>query len=1167
MRRRRPSNLRGVVLSLALLFVNAAPLAGSESGARADELGAARRVGRAFYENDRFQEAAGQFRRCLELAPDSAVDHYNLALVLVRAQSYPEALELLRRAEQLEPDLLPIHYLRGIIHKRENRFDEAVNSLEIVVSRDPACRGAFYNLGVCHKFQHEYEDSIECFQKAVALDPGEPSSHYQLITLYRRTGDVEKARRHAEIYDRLKDTVDESEKTAEALERSRYSGIIAPLTATGALQPAPPGAVRFQDITAESGLRGPEGAPATRVAVPVTLKREDYDEAAIRSRIVPSLGGAIALGDFDGDQDLDVYVVHCGAGPAASTNRLWRNEGGGRFVDGTEEAGVGDDGQGFDAVFGDIDNDGRLDLYVVNLGPNVLYRQKEDGTFEDISVKARANEPQFGQSSIFVDHDHDNDLDLFVVNYVSHREPPDKETFLFPADFPGEANTLLRNNGNATFSDLTDQAGLLVDFSRSRDALFADFDEDADTDLVVLNSDGPLRFFANARRGRFRPAGEFSPTRPEEATALAEGDFNHDGHADLVVADGRRLTLYTNDGAARFEGSAVPLPTLVDAGISRIRICDPNRDGLEDLLLIPEGREGLRLLAGTGGGRFRDDTAAADIPEVGHLTDVSAGDLDGDGDEDLVLLGRDGRPLLLRNEAEGPGNWLAVRLVGKKVNRSGYGAVVEVAASGHYQKKTYRRGPLYFGLGGTRKIDTLRVTWPNGVAQNVIRPDSRQVLTVEEYVKVSASCAFLYAFNGERFELVNEILGIGPLGVPMGPDACYPVDCTELTRIDGRQLAPRDGKYELRLTEELREITYADMLELRVIDHPQGLEVIPDEKFKLPPFPQDRFFAIGDARPPVSAVDDRGGDVLDLVLEKDGRVPTFPLTQYDGLAETHHLTVDPGDLSDAERVLLFLDGWIYWPDSSVTMAVSQDPRFRIVPLTLKVRDAGGAWKTVRDWVGLPTSKGLTVPLDLTGCFTGGEHTVRLETNLCVYFDRIFFSTRDEASRCRETKLPVACADLRYRGFSRMRRDRLGFERFDYADVAPTGSWNPPQGRFTRYGVVTPLLNEVDDRYVIFGPGDELRLTFDASGLPGLPEGWARDFILYANGWVKDGDLNTNLSDTVEPLPFHGMSAYPYPDDEHYPDTAAHRRYLRQWNTRPAGFTVGRMAPRVGPARP
>jgi hypothetical protein len=254
--------------------------------------------------------------------------------------------------------------------------------------------------------------------------------------------------------------------------------------------------------------------------------------------------------------------------------------------------------------------------------------------------------------------------------------------------------------------------------------------------------------------------------------------------------------------------------------------------------------------------------------------------------------------------------------------------------------------------------------------------------------------------------------------------------------------------------------------------------------------------------------------------------------------------------------MLYLDGWIYWSDSSTVMAISQDPRFAFSPLALEVRDAKGVWQIAIESVGLPTSKGIVVPVDLTGRFLCTDYHVRLSTNMCIYFDRIFTSTHDQAKRCRVTEMPVAKADLHYRGFSMMTRDALGFERFDYDDVSPTGSWSPPRGFVTRYGDVTPLLSEPDNMYVIFGPGDELTLRFEEKTLPPLPVGWVRDFVFFAEGWVKDGDLNTKFSETVTPLPFHGMSGYPYSASERYPDTPELQRYRREYNTRRTRPTVG-----------
>jgi hypothetical protein len=802
----------------------------------------------------------------------------------------------------------------------------------------------------------------------------------------------------------------------------------------------------------------------------------------------------------------------------------------------------------------------------------VLYRNRGDGTFDDVSVQARVNEPLFGSRAAFVDYDHDNDLDLLVANSVDLSHPPKKDPVLLPDEFPGQANALLRNNGNGTFIDQTDEAGLLVGLAQARDLVFADFDGDNDTDLFVANFDSPSQLFLNQRLGKFTRGGSFAPRIDTGATAAAEGDFNRDGHPDLIIVVGTSLVLYANDGRANFSaaadgrGTVLPpasplrLPAsdpslLTPAATARILVLDFNNDGWPDLLLTDSAR--LFLLAGTGRGQFRDLSAAAGLDGIaGAIADFAAADLDGDGDLDLVLQTRDRGPVVLRNDGGSRHHWLDVRLTGKKVNGRGVGSTVEIVAGGHYQKQTVRGDVAHFGLGDLTNVSTVRVTWPNGAAQNLIQPSVDRRLDIEEYVRVSASCAFLWADGGHGFKLVNEILGIGPLGVPMTAKQFFPLDCTELTRIDADQLLAKNGHYELRLTEDLREVCFLDQAQLRVVDHPAELEIIPNEMFTSPPFPADKFFAVPEHRLPRSAVDDRGQDVLDLLRQRDARCPTFPLTAYDGLALPHSLTLDLGDLSGAKQILLHLDGWIYWPDSSVSWGMFQNPNLEIAPLKLEVRDPHGNWLAAIESVGLPTSKGSVVPVDLTGRFPANDWHVRLRTTLCIYFDRISVSTRDDAARCRITTLPAVHADLHYRGFARMTRDGLGYERFDYDVVSPTGAWNPPRGMLTRYGDVAPLLHEPDDRFATIAPGDELTMHFAAARLPALPAGWRRSFIFYANGWVKDGDLNTKFSETVEPLPFHGMSSYPYPANEHYPDDAEHREYLRTYQTRPSKPTVG-----------
>ena len=222
-------------------------------GDAAAELDAQRLIGKAYYENAevpaQFAPAAKAFRHCIELAPDSAIDRFNLGLTLMRAQKFEESLQALEEARRLDPELPAATYVTGIVYKRLGRAEKAIECLKQVTQHDPQCVGAYYNLGVCYKQLKEQKKAVTAFERAVELRPTHPSYHYQLMILYRNLGEVDNVKRHREIFDLVKATIDESQKTAEALERSKYSYVIEATKLTGDLIPDPGAKVRFVDVT------------------------------------------------------------------------------------------------------------------------------------------------------------------------------------------------------------------------------------------------------------------------------------------------------------------------------------------------------------------------------------------------------------------------------------------------------------------------------------------------------------------------------------------------------------------------------------------------------------------------------------------------------------------------------------------------------------------------------------------------------------------------------------------------------------------------------------------------------------------------------------------------------------------------------------------------------
>jgi hypothetical protein len=410
----------------------------------------------------------------------------------------------------------------------------------------------------------------------------------------------------------------------------------------------------------------------------------------------------------------------------------------------------------------------------------------------------------------------------------------------------------------------------------------------------------------------------------------------------------------------------------------------------------------------------------------------------------------------------------------------------------------------------------------------------------------------IFPWDGTKSRFITDVLGVAPLGAASGDGKYFPVDHDEYVQIPGDALKAVKGRYEVRITEELHEVSYIDQVKLIAVDHPAGIDVFTNDKFKSPPFPEFRLFGVKRRIYPVSARDNDGSDVLARLLKRDRSYPDGFRRDYSDVAELHSLDLDFGGAAPDNRAVLLLNGWVDWADGSTFMAAAQARRDLVLPY-LQVQDAAGRWQTVIQDMGIPAGKPKTIAVDLTGKFLSASRKVRIVTNLCVYWDEIFLSEEPAAPPVRLTPIPAESAYLNFRGFSKpvIHPERKQPEAFDYAEWIPVSMWNPTPGNYTRYGDVRPLTEAIDDRFVIMGSGDEMRLLFPERAAGPLRAGWKRDFLLFVDGWAKDADANTAYSQTVEPLPFHGMSQYPYSGREHFPDDVAHRLYRERYNTRPA----------------
>ena len=510
-----------------------------------------------------------------------------------------------------------------------------------------------------------------------------------------------------------------------------------------------------------------------------------------RRYIIETLGSGGALFDYDGDADLDLYLANGSSLEGFSTGReplgaLYRNEGGSRFTDVTKGSGLAEPFWGFGTAAGDYDNDGDPDLYVTAFGPDRLFRNNGDGTFTDAAPWAGVDDGRFGASAAFLDYDHDGALDLYVTHYVTFdpEKIPSKEDPNSPCTFrgltvmcgphglPGADDALYHNNGDGTFTDVARAAGLWAEGEYyGLGVTTTDVNGDGWTDILVANDSTPNQLFMNRGDGSFTDEALMAgfaysnDGRAQAGMGIDTGDIDGDGDMDVFITNFSHdySTLRLNDGKGFLEDISIRVglaqPTMLTLGWGTVMF-DMENDGDLDLFLANghvypevekadigtryrqrnqffENRGNLAFKeiipspgGETGDDRFREDLHRGTVP----------GDLDGDGDVDLVVTVLDGRPELLINESR-PGSWLQVRLVGRASVRDGVGARVTVTAQGRRWVAERRGGGSYlsapdprllFGLGSAARVDSLEVQWPSGSHQVVPSPPMNQVVTVLE---------------------------------------------------------------------------------------------------------------------------------------------------------------------------------------------------------------------------------------------------------------------------------------------------------------------------------------------------------------------------------------------------------------------------------------------------
>jgi hypothetical protein len=755
--------------------------------------------------------------------------------------------------------------------------------------------------------------------------------------------------------------------------------------------------------------------------------------------------------------------------------------------------------------------------------------------------------PQKITALLAVDIDHDQDLDL-----------------VFATEDTGVH--IWRSLGNATFKymDFGSVSKLPPKSLVFSSMVQVDWDRDLDYDILLCGADessksGPFGYLENLRHGQMRWV-SFGKSMQElvGSKSLAVGEFDGNISWDVVGA-GRRGTraILTQTPTA---GKVNHIHDIkVDTQIaSHVETWDYDNDGYTDLL-VWNARQPY-VYRGLPRGLFA--AAELGLPKglSGGLVALDYGDLDGDGDLDLVLAEPDKLNLFF-NDGGNKNNWLEIRLAGYVngqpigSNNTALGTTVETFFPGRYTAQVISRQPVHIGLAGEKEASLVRFLFSNGAPQASRFSGGNQ--RYAERQKLIGSCPFIYTWTGEKFEFFTDCLWAAPIGLQVAEGKMAPSRAWEYLLIPGDRLKERSGTYDLQITEELWEAGYFDRVQLIAVDHPADFDIYSNEKVGPPDIASKKIHTVRQPRKPVSAKDQRGHDVLPLLSERDGKfAQLFEKRTWQGLVEEHYLELDFGKLeSKPDHLTLFLTGWIFPTNTSINVNLSQTPDLAYPKLpSLWVPDGKGGWKLAQGFMGFPGGKTKTMAVDIDpAVFPTGDYRVRVVTSAEIYWDDAFFTVNEPAAELTETPLELASADLHYRGFSKeVPGERSSPQQFDYSQVNKAAIWAPMQGKFTRYGDVRELLTETDDCLVVLGSGDEMTVRFRAPTKP-LPAGWKRDFLLYSVGWDKDCDMNTVYGTHTDPLPYNAMPSYPYPPDKPFPQDEKHDEYLRKWQTREQSF--------------
>jgi Flp pilus assembly protein TadD len=1091
----------------------------SQPAAARDEVIQTFYVAVAALDVDDVDRARAKLTQLTQLAPDEPAGWADLGLLELRLGQLDEAATHLHKAQTLAPSDARIESLLGLLETRRGNFTQAASHLRRAIDLDPKAFRPRYALISVLQRQTGADSDAESLRQLQELRKLAPENLVVLLDLLRLAAIQNDRARIDDLLQRLAPLAENWHKDVQ----DQFASLQSALKVGNAQQAATQVAFLRNVLAPLPAFRADRAAveaPPQRVGDPI---EKMLTIAAPEPRVA--------------EPDLQLKYVTSSTAPSADVQTAIYLDGDARpslVRVNHDEISVG--GKPLPTRFAparingilavDLDQDFRSDLVLAGAAGIRLLKQTDSARFEDITFRAVSDPSVRDANCVGVwaaDSDQDGDLDL-VVGVKD--QPP----------------IVLQNNGDGTFDVARPFSGIqsVVSF------VWADFDDDGDNDAAMLDDAGKLHIFSNDRAGKFIEL----PLPPELTTrriwAITTAELG-EAKLDLVTlaADGALLQLsQQQDGSAWSIKTAVHwsgAPAQLQPADSILIAADLDNNGRVDFLASCPGGSTIWLADAAG--------------ELGPLSTAPSGqvfavaDMNGDGLLDLVGA------TVANASSNKKYHWQDIRARSKnskgdsRINSFGIGGKIDLRTGLLVQTRPIDSPMVHFGLGTFSTVDVARVTWPNGTAQAEFDLKADQTVVAEQRLK--GSCPSLFAWDGTQMRFVKDCAPWSPaLGLAINAQKTADIHQTrEWQKIPGEMLKPRDGVYDLRITAELWETYYIDYYAMIVVDHAPGTEVWVDERFSIPP-PKLDLYLTQTPHAFARATDDTGTDVTSTLASLDNiYLDTFGRGQYQGVTRDHFVELDlPGDAPRDRPIYLLAHGWLHPTDASVNIAISQGKHEPPRPLSFEVADGKGGWKVVAPSLGFPAGKLKTMVIDLSDSFIdGAPRKLRLRTNMEIYWDQLQWAVgvNADGSNLHRSVLSPTKAELRHRGFSRMTQANASSPEMPrYDQIVSTGQrWRDLIGYYTRYGDITNLLRDADDRMVIVNAGDEMRFEFQPPKVQ--PQGWKRDFMWIGDGWIKDGDLNSRYSKTVIPLATHETTEYTRPPTT-LADEPAYQRHPEDW---------------------